>query len=400
MEFRLPEGKQPPAPEDAVMPLPFKPGAISPEDVRSGAFEQKLAFGLKGDAAASGIPARRPTFGDGSLLRLADGGTIMTDTAAERMLDIRSRSSGGGLGTVHVQSYEQNRDGHDVRVSEHYRGRPGDQSEAHHSAKSDALPTLEESFLIDEWRDERRSSPPPNLTPDQQRTWKTLDTLRNLGRNRFGHKIAPSLIDHYLDGSGEPWEVDADWARKYGPIQEGEARSQRHFEEWLTGSGKAREDNTFGTIDDWLASGKSSLKINGMHWDGLGKNRSFNPFSDQELSLGSGSVTATGDLYLERHGNEVVITGIVEQQVHDKYDFNKGTLDSETLGLDGRLPHGLPAGDFTLDRARIEDMEKAGGAKAFKLTSSPWRKKLTGRLKLDNTGKVVGSEFHWEEVPQ
>ncbi|MBN2752108.1 MAG: peptidoglycan-binding protein [Rhodospirillaceae bacterium] len=316
------------------------------------------------------------------------------------LLDIPSRSSDGGSGMVHVQSYEQNRDGQSVHVSDYERRRPGEQSGASHSAEGDALPTLEESFLIDEWRDERHSSPPPNLTPDQQRTWETLETLRNLGENRLGYEVSPALLDHYLDGSGEPWEVDADWARKYGPIQEGEARSQQHFEDWLTGTGTARKDKGFGTIDDWLASGKPTLDINGMNWKGGGTSSSANAASDQGLSLGSASVVGTGDLHLERHGNEVVITGTVEQHMKDDFDFQKGSSDSKTLGMAGWLPQGIPAGDLTLDRARIEDLEKAGGAKAFAITSPSWTKKLTGRLKLDGTGKVVGSEFHWQEVPR
>jgi peptidoglycan hydrolase-like protein with peptidoglycan-binding domain len=280
------------------------------------------------------------------------------------------------------------------------RGRPGVAGGASPASKGDALPTLEDSFLIDEWRDERRSSPPTDLTPDQRRTWETLDRLRNLGRNRLGHEASPDLLDHYLGGSGEPKEVDADWARQYGPIQEGEARSQKHFEDWLTGTGKAREDDTFGTIDDWLASGKSTLDIKGLKWDGGGTSASSYILSDQGLSLGSGSVRGIGNLHLERHGDEVVITGTVEQQVKDKYDFQKGNGDSKNLGMAGWLPQGIPAGDLTLDRARIEDLEKAGGAKAFDITSKPWSKQLTGHLKLGDDGKVMGSEFHWEEVPR
>lgn len=105
-------------------------------------------------------------------------------------------------------------------------------------------------------------------------------------------------------------------------------------------------------------------------------------------------------LHLERHGNEVTITGTVEQQVKDKFDFQKGNSDSKTLGMAGWLPQGIPAGDLTLDRARIEDLENAGGAKAFAITSPSWTKELTGRLNLDGTGKVVGSELHWQEVPR
>lgn len=84
----------------------------------------------------------------------------------------------------------------------------------------------------------------------------------------------------------------------------------------------------------------------------------------------------------------------------DKYDFQKGNGDSKNPGMAGWLPQGIPSGDLTLDRARIEGLEKAGVAKAFVITSKPWSKELTGRLKLDGTGKVVGAEFHWAEVPR
>jgi hypothetical protein len=129
-----------------------------------------------------------------------------------------------------------------------------------------------------------------------------------------------------------------------------------------------------------------------MKWEGAGDNSAWR-MDDKSNTLGGLKVVGNGDLMLERKGNEVIVTGTVNQRGYDTYDFGKEGRNGEWL------PQGILGGDPTMTRQQITDMEKAGGAKAFEITTAPWTKVLSGSLKLDDKGNIIGSHFGWKDVP-
>lgn len=60
------------------------------------------------------------------------------------------------------------------------------------------------------------------------------------------------------------------------------------------------------------------------------------------------------------------------------------------------LAKGILGGDLSLDRKKVDALEKAGGAKPFTVRTKPWSKMLMGRLKLDKDGKIIDSHFEWK----
>lgn len=50
-----------------------------------------------------------------------------------------------------------------------------------------------------------------------------------------------------------------------------------------------------------------------------------------------------------------------------------------------------------LSRLDIVELEKHGMVKPFEIRSDPWEKRVVGRLKLDPQGRIIGSEFEWNE---
>ncbi|MBF0269174.1 MAG: hypothetical protein HQL44_11340, partial [Alphaproteobacteria bacterium] len=228
----------------------------------------------------------------------------------------------------------------------------------------------------------------PDLTADQQATRDTLLKVRNQGKN-LGHENSSRMLDHYLNGNGEPITLDKDWVRQHPPVKEGEVKSQKHFEDWLTG---VRGDKSgFGNVKDWLASGKPTLEVKGMQWDGAANNPVWK-MDDKSNTLGGLTVKGEGDLKLERKGNDVFVTGTIDQHARDDYDFKKDGQNNEWL------PQGILGGNATMTRQQITEMEMAGGAKAFEINTDRWTKVLEGRLKLDSRGNIIGSQFVWKEV--
>ncbi|CAA6604438.1 hypothetical protein MTBLM1_30031 [Rhodospirillaceae bacterium LM-1] len=227
------------------------------------------------------------------------------------------------------------------------------------------------------------------LKPEHRATLETLEKIRDRGK-ALGRDHSADLLDHYLNGNGEPVTLDKDWVRQHPPVKEGEAKSQKHFEDWLVGQGPG--DRKLGKIWDHLPEGEGSVTIKGMQWDGAVDNPSWRKLDDKSNTLGGLTVKGEGDIKLERKGNEVIVTGTVNQRARDDYDFKKEGRNGEWL------PQGVLGGDFTMTRQQITDMERAGGAKAFEIQTDPWSKNLEGRLKLDDRGNIVSSQFVWKEV--
>ncbi|MGE4281379.1 MAG: peptidoglycan-binding protein [Magnetospirillum sp.] len=231
--------------------------------------------------------------------------------------------------------------------------------------------------------------PLPNEDDAAQETRKTLERARDLGK-LVHHDKAAALLDHYLDGDGSPVTLDKDWVRGHEPVKQAEQRVQGHFENWLTGKGP--KDTELNTIERHIPKDGETREIKGLTWQAVADGNSAKVWDERNNALGAVTVNGIGNLKLERQGDEVIITGTVQQNAKDRYDFGKGK-DKE----DGWLPQGMAGGDPGLHRQDIVALEKRGQVKPFDIQSDSWEKQVVGRLKLDAQGRIIGSQFEWRE---
>lgn len=234
----------------------------------------------------------------------------------------------------------------------------------------------------------------PNDEDARKETRETLEKVRDRGK-ALGQEKAGELLDHYLNGDGSPVILDKDWVRGHKPVQEAERKGEGHFENWL--SGKGRPDTELKTINDHIPRDGETTEIKGLKWDAAADNSVWKELDDRGNALGGLGVKGVGDLKLERRGDEVIVTGKITQSAEDRYDFSKGKTEEEKRKYAGEvLPQGFVGGHFALTRGQIEQLEAAGGATPFKVSTDPWTKELVGRLKLDKDGRVIGSTFEWK----
>ncbi|MCB2101749.1 MAG: hypothetical protein KDE22_12810, partial [Rhodobacterales bacterium] len=235
----------------------------------------------------------------------------------------------------------------------------------------------------------------PAWTDRQKQTHETLWFLADRGKTQ-GRPVASNLLRQYLEGSGAPITLEADFVRKHPPTQEAMRRAERHFEEWLRGE---RGDKTFGEIRDWIQNNKPTQTIKAMKWDGQAYPGFDLSGSDQSLSLGQYTIQGIGDLTLTQKGDKVVVRGRIGHRLNDKYDFQEGKQGKKAGFLSNlaTVPVGLANHDIGLTRNAIIDYERVAGAKGFPLRSKPWYRELVGVLTIKN-GKVVKSHFQWRSV--
>ncbi len=232
----------------------------------------------------------------------------------------------------------------------------------------------------------------PNLSPEHQSTRETLEAIRGRGR-RLGNEKAAELLDHYLNGDGSDVVLDEDWVRQYPQVKTAEERLDGHYTRWLKGEGPRDED--LGRITDWTPRDGETKEIKELKWEASEPGSSWKVWNDKSNALGGIGVKGSGSLELERKGDEVLITGMINQHAEDTYDYGLGD-DKDVKEHNEWLPQGILGGDPFLDRKKADALEKAGGAKPFTVRTKPWSKTLTGRLKLDKNGKIIDSHFEWK----
>lgn len=230
-----------------------------------------------------------------------------------------------------------------------------------------------------------------NLSHDHQSTRETLEMVRDHGR-WLGNEKAAELLDHYLNGDGSDVVLDQDWVRQYPQVKTAEERLDGHYTRWLKGEGPRDED--LGRITDWIPRDGETKEIKDLNWEAWEPGSPWKVLNDKSNALGGIRVEGIGNIKLKREGNEVIITGTVNQHANDTYDYGLGK-DKDVKEHNEWLPQGILGGDLFLDRKKVDALEKAGGAKPFKVRTKPWSKTLTGRLKLDENGKIIDSHFEW-----
>ncbi|MEW5994877.1 MAG: hypothetical protein AB1744_10850, partial [Candidatus Zixiibacteriota bacterium] len=166
-----------------------------------------------------------------------------------------------------------------------------------------------------------------------------------------------------------------------------------HYTRWLKGEGPRDED--LGRITDWIPRDGETKEIKELKWEASEPGSSWKVWDDKSNALGGIGVKGSGSLELERKGDEVLITGMINQHAEDTYDYGLGD-DKDVKEHNEWLPQGILGGDPFLNRKKADVLEKAGGAKPFTVRTKPWSKTLTGRLKLDKNGKIIDSHFEWK----
>jgi hypothetical protein len=247
----------------------------------------------------------------------------------------------------------------------------------------------------------------PTLTKENQKIRDDLKMITTIGRIS-GRDVAATLGLHYLTGNGEPVELaDLEKLRGYRPVRDGEARVERFIEGTLSGKNTPRikeplkkNIEAFAKSDQKEMHVKDKFEGSFLFSPNLGSGQRDIPIalSDMANAIGSGTIEGVTDITLTRKGNTIEIDGQVEYRLRDRYDFAKGKGTE-----DERLPQGWLALNPNLRRSHIQKLEDAGGVMPFDVTSTPWRKTISGVLNVDNNGDIIKSggqitKFQWRDI--
>jgi hypothetical protein len=109
-------------------------------------------------------------------------------------------------------------------------------------------------------------------------TRQTLEKLLEIGREKGSdgqprYPLASDLLDRYLNGDGKPITLDHQILQGYKPMDDAEKGARKHFEDWLTGTGK--NDTRLGKIQKWIPGDGEKRTVPGMTWEGTGEGSIF-----------------------------------------------------------------------------------------------------------------------------
>jgi hypothetical protein len=209
-------------------------------------------------------------------------------------------------------------------------------------------------------------------------------------------------LDHFLEGSGRPLEVDAHILHDFDLAQEAVEDVEGHFENWLMGR---LEDSVVGNptleIQDGErlivggdGSGPTENLDDRVFWEaglsGVGEGivpdmnleaiMSINDiFSEAQALFGGATVEGFGYFEMERFGNRVLISGFIDFRVTDVYGFNEGDW----------LNRGL------------RDLEPNGLAMSFDLSTPNWRRPFHAVISIENdVPSSIRSRLENDRIPQ
>jgi hypothetical protein len=228
----------------------------------------------------------------------------------------------------------------------------------------------------------------------------TLHGLVQYARNYNVLPISQQLLQHYLDGTGEPVTIDAPTLLGHAQVQDAERQNLHRFtkslvdninnyragqsavlgninklnalrdgeetniqDEWSRsfGSGDYSTDLAMMLGRDWMfrnSEGTTGVPVGGKNWH------------DILLSLGRSNVKSIGNLRVKRTGDQLSVSGMIDHGINDKYDYE---LD-QPMGLGGLA------------------MEQYGFAKSFPVRSN-WRTYLEGTVDIHG-GRRVNPRIH------
>lgn len=203
--------------------------------------------------------------------------------------------------------------------------------------------------------------------------------LAKLGRS-LGLKEAPTDLEHFLGGSGEPRIIHRDRARQFGPIKEGESVNESRQEKAFI------DPEKHGRALIHLKDGQTIYFSDNFDrdyndWD-FAKQLLDPETRDFAIAFGNTKLATKGKFAATRVGDEIRIEGNVGHYWDDDYDFHP----ERYLGLGG----------FKARDAAI--LEQHGRAKSFARKSS-WPRRLKGKVRIEN-GVLKDPVFTWEDIDQ
>jgi peptidoglycan hydrolase-like protein with peptidoglycan-binding domain len=209
----------------------------------------------------------------------------------------------------------------------------------------------------------------------------------NLDRTIAGTK-------RYLDGVGGVVRYDPDWLRDHAEVRTAQDRVLGHFANWMKGKPLKPGSPSPSVIGKILA-----LKSNGSLDDGTDRSafvRFERPsllkkFSDLRLASGTSNIKGIGRFRFTRKGNIIRVTGTIQQNWRDVFDFTPGAkteLRIEGMGM-------------TVDHDEMIFLHRMGRAKPFRMRST-WNRAVTGEIRIakdPRTGKdrIVGVTLKWAD---
>ncbi len=237
-----------------------------------------------------------------------------------------------------------------------------------------------------------RLDPRPRLTHpgyDAMRDFET--TLHGVVQYARDYGVLPlsrQLLQHYLDGSGEPVTVDPGLLLGHQQVQDAERQNLGRFVKTLTDSihdyrpdqrsvidainklNALRDGEEARLSDEWSSSfgGYSPERLGQLLWHDYDFNSSKGSkgapiggeaWHDLFLSLGKSNVKSVGDLRAKRQGGQLQLSGVIDHGIDDRYDFE--------------LPQPMGLGGLA--------MEQYGFAKSFPIKSN-WKTHMDGTVDL------------------
>jgi len=193
----------------------------------------------------------------------------------------------------------------------------------------------------------------------EQRYREMIKAARKQGRN-----VAVDNLEHFLDGDGTARTLDWQWLRQFSAVRSAERVNQQRFETSLIDIAGKMADGESREFSDY--------------WDRVIKGSAF---TELYYASGDSTLTSSGKFKLKRAGNIVCITGIVNHDWFDPYDWH--------AGLSATIPgFGIVADD---DAVRLKD---AGRAMEFEMNSA-WNQEMRATITIRRLW-FDSHDFHWD----
>lgn len=195
------------------------------------------------------------------------------------------------------------------------------------------------------------------------RITRTYQGMITSSRNK-GYDVAADNLQRFLDGTGGTKTESVDWLRDFNALISAEETNQERFVTSLRKQALSLRDGETKQFADY--------------WD-----RTFtaNPFTELYYASGTSTITSRGTFTLSRSGDEITITGTVNHEWNDPYDWHAG------------LAAYIPGFGSISDQDALL-LQQHRGAAPFHMTAS-WRQTLRGSYTIDNFLYFDSSEFNW-----
>ena len=192
-----------------------------------------------------------------------------------------------------------------------------------------------------------------------------------------GYDEAVRAHEHYLEGSGEPLIVDSEIVRDYGPVNDAEKDILGHLKNWFRGT---LSDSRFG--QPWLDLADGERIVVGeesfdrdivgklVRWEAGFDEPTDNYHPDDKSSEGrmtfnAGTLESFSQITFERHGDRILVSGLIHFRVADRYDFRDG------------------------HRLKSKVLEDHGDAKSFDISTTLWTRSFGGWIDSDGASRPI-----------